>query len=93
MSKAEQAHKSALVDLGCILCNRLGLGATPPELHHLRTGGWGKGDYKTLMPLCFHHHRGIMGIHTLGTKAFERQFGVTQRELLAQSLEMIGATA
>jgi hypothetical protein len=93
MSKAEQAHKDALVELGCILCHRLGLGQTPPELHHLRTGGWGKGGYKTLMPLCFHHHRGIMGIHTLGTKAFERVHGVTQRELLAQSLEMIGATA
>ena len=93
MTKDEAAHKAALVELGCILCHRLGLGATPPELHHLRTGGWGKGDYKTLMPLCYHHHRGILGVHGMGTKSFERHYGVTQQELLTQSLEMIGATA
>ena len=93
MTNAEAAHKAALVGIGCILCHRLNLGPTPPELHHLRTGGWGKGDYKTLMPLCYHHHRGIMGVHGMGTKAFERFYGVSQRELLAQSLEMIGVAA
>lgn len=91
MTKAEKAHKSAVAALGCMLCKRLGLGETPAELHHLRTGGWGKGDYKTLFGLCPEHHRGKTGIHGLGTKAFERHYGVTQQELLENTLKMIAA--
>jgi hypothetical protein len=53
----------------------------------LRTGGWGKGDYKTLIPLCFNHHQGAEGIHTLGTKAWERHFDVSQQDLLDLTLE------
>lgn len=89
MTKAEKAHKSAVADLGCMLCKRLGLGETPAELHHLRTGGWGKGDYTTLIPICYEHHRGNTGIHGLGTKAFEKHYGVTQQELLDDTLKMI----
>lgn len=91
MTKAEKAHKSAVAELGCMLCKRLGLGETPAELHHLRTGGWGKGDYTTLIPICYEHHRGNTGIHELGTKAFERHYGVTQQELLDETLKMIAA--
>jgi len=84
MTKAEKAHKAALAESPCVICVML---HGPHEggnvtLHHLRTGGWGKGDYRTLIPLCFNHHQGKDGIHTLGTKAWERKFGVTQRELL-----------
>jgi len=89
MSKAEKAHKAALVELGCVLCLQLGYGRTPPQLHHLRTGGWGKGDYKTLIPLCPEHHIGNTGIHGMGTKAFERHYRVTQQELLQWALEQL----
>jgi hypothetical protein len=34
------------------------------------------------MGLCIEHHRGNTGIHGLGTKAFEKQYEVTQQELL-----------
>jgi hypothetical protein len=86
MTKAEKAHKAALANLGCALCAKLGYGKTPPQLHHLRAGGWGKGDYKTLMPLCPEHHIGKTGIHGMGTKAFERHYKVTQQELLQWAL-------
>jgi Recombination enhancement, RecA-dependent nuclease len=89
MTKDEKAHKAALVEMGCIICERQGNPGTPPQLHHLRTGGWGKGDYKTLIPLCYYHHQGYLGIHTMGTKAWERHFGVTQRELLNNVLERL----
>ena len=84
MTKAEKAHKAMLADRACVICERL-YGQHPGgnvELHHLRSGGWGKGSYKTLIPLCFNHHRGTDGIHTLGTKAWERKFEVSQQELL-----------
>ena len=84
MTKAEQSHKSKLAGLGCMACRRLHgpHEPGPVELHHLRSGGWGKGGYLTVMGLCIEHHRGNTGIHGLGTKAFEEHYEVTQQELL-----------
>ena len=84
MTKAEKLHKQALANMACVICERV-YGQHPGgnvTLHHLRTGGWGKGDYTTMIPLCHNHHQGAEGIHTMGTKAWERKFGVSQRELL-----------
>lgn len=84
MTKNEKAHKARLASMTCVICEKLHgpHDGEPVELHHLRSGGWGKGDYTTLIPLCFNHHRGPMGIHTLGTKAWEREFDVSQKQLL-----------
>ncbi len=85
----EMIHKGKVASLGCAMCFRLH-GAHEPgpvELHHLRTGGWGKGSYKTLIPLCVNHHRGREGIHGMGTKLWAREFGTTQEELLQWTLE------
>jgi len=92
MSKAELIHKGKVAALGCAYCNFLHgpHNPGPVELHHLRSGGWGKGDYKTLIPLCVEHHRGKTGVHGLGTKAFDRMSGTTQQELLTWTLERIG---
>ena len=89
MTKAEQRHRDRVAALGCALCFRLHgpHKPGPVELHHLRGGGWGRGDYHTLIPLCFNHHRGAEGIHHIGTKLWEREFGVTQRQLLTWTLE------
>ena len=95
MKKAEAKHKRALAGLGCMACRRL-YGPHDPaevELHHLRGGGWGKGGFKTLMPLCPDHHRGSMGVHGMGTRAFERHYGFTQQDLLNDALALIGAQA
>jgi len=84
MTRAEAVHKIRLSLLGCALCRRLHgpHEPGPVELHHLRSGGWGKGSYLTLIPLCVEHHRGNTGIHGLGTKEFERRYSVTQTALL-----------
>jgi len=91
MTNDEKRHKAKLADMACMICERVygqhvGGGV---ELHHLRTGGWGKGDYRTLIPLCFNHHRGADGIHTMGTKAWERHFDVSQQDLLTEAMERI----
>ncbi len=84
MTKAEKSWKSKLADMACLICERLYGQHTGGNvtLHHIRTGGWGKGDYTTLIPLCHNHHQGSEGIHTLGTKAWERAFNVSQKDLL-----------
>jgi hypothetical protein len=92
MTLDEKRHKSALAELGCMLCRRLyGIKDGPVELHHLREGGWGKGDYKTLIPLCYEHHRGQAGVHGMGTKAFAAFYGVSQRDLLNDALALVEA--
>lgn len=102
MTKAEREHKDKLAALGCVACWKLhGCTTYAVELHHLRTGGWGKGDYKTLMPLCWtHHHSPKFGIHGMGTKAFDRHYGDTevygdrafsQQSLLDYALEKVNA--
>ena len=91
MTKDEKKHKDKLSQMACVICERIhGQHAGGNvELHHLRAGGWGKGSYLTLFPLCFNHHQGREGIHTMGTKAWERVFGVSQRDLLDLTLERI----
>ena len=95
MTKAELKHKAALACIGCMVCFRLhgNHEPGPVELHHMREGGWGRGNYKTLIPLCPEHHRGKTGIHGLGTKGFVAHYGFTQQDLLDQALGLIGVTA
>lgn len=91
MKCAELIHKGKLAEMGCALCHHIhgAHDAGPVELHHLRSGGWGKGNYKTLIPLCHEHHRGNSGIHGMGSKAFERGYGITQQELLSWAIRRI----
>jgi len=93
MTSAEKLHKRRLADIGCMVCRRLYGDHEPSEveLHHMRTNGWGKGDYKTLIPLCVEHHRGNTGVHGMGTKAFAADYGFTQQDLLDDALFLIGA--
>lgn len=99
MTRAEAAHKAALAELGCLACRRIHGPHAPGgvELHHLRTGGWGRGDYLTLIPLCVEHHRGASGVHGMGTRAFDLHYGLvhgfTQRDLLDDALQLTGEIA
>lgn len=85
MTKDEKAHLSAVAELGCIVCRRLGFEGTPAELHHIRAGqGWGRSSHYDTIPLCPEHHRGNTGVHGLGTKGFPKHYGFTEQELLAE---------
>jgi len=90
-SRIETEHYRKVAALGCCVCHQLHgpHDPGPVELHHLRTGGWGKENYLTVMPLCVEHHRGDTGIHGLGTKGFEKYYGITQQSLLEWTLNAI----
>jgi hypothetical protein len=91
VTKAEQAHKSRVAELGCAVCRRLGLGETPAELHHVREGqGMSQraSDF-LVIPMCPEHHRGASGLHGLGTRGFERRYGVDELGLLAETIEAL----
>lgn len=88
----EKRHMADVVALGCIVCRRLGFGASPAEFHHLRTGaGLMRSPHKRGIPLCPAHHRtGGFGVaYHAGAKTWEANFG-TELELLEQTeLELI----
>lgn len=89
-SAAARFHMGRVAAIGCIVCRRAGFGETPAEVHHIRTGtGWGRASHFRTLPLCFHHHRGADGIHTLGTKAWERRYG-SEQDLLSEVLALLG---
>lgn len=93
MTVAEKRHMGRVAGLGCILCDHLGLGETPAQVHHIREGqGMSQraSNYLTV-PLCPEHHQGNTGLHGLGTKAFERTYRLSELDLLALTVERLVA--
>ena len=60
------------------MCRNQGYYGSPAEIHHLLTGkGIGhKNSDDLTIPLCYHHHRGEHGIHTLGKRRWEEKYGL-----------------
>jgi hypothetical protein len=94
MTKNERQHYDKLAQLGCIACLVTGAGYSPTEIHHIKSGnaGMGKKSHWSLaIPLCHAHHRtGNHGtaIHA-GKKAFEAAIGMTEVELLNETLNRL----
>ena len=86
-TKAQKQHYQRIVDLGCILCKKLGYEGTIPECHHIRRAGI--RDKSPVIGLCPMHHRGSFGVHGMGRKAFERHHETTEEELLAMTMELL----
>lgn len=75
MTKAEKDYLGHIQSLGCIICG------SPASIHHVRRYGETRKHSK-VVPLCYTHHQGTAGIHTLGKREFERLF-MTQDVMLA----------
>jgi hypothetical protein len=88
---AEKKHMSAVADLGCIVCKRMGYHNTPAEIHHKRagTGGGRRASNMDVIPLCPEHHRGNTGIHGLGTKGFVKRYGYDEDDLLKEVASLL----
>ena len=87
-TKAQKAHYDRLARFGCILCYKQGNEGTPAEIHHIRRAG--KRSDAPVIPLCFYHHRGAnTSIHGMGRKRFEREYAITEEELLELVLQKI----
>lgn len=92
MTKDEKRHLNAVAELGCMVCKRMGYEGTPAEIHHPRSGvGMAqRSSHMTVLPLCPQHHRGNMGIHGMGRKAFEAHYGYTEKDLLDDVTTLLG---
>jgi len=88
-TKAQKETYRKIAELGCSLCRYLQLGETPAELHHIRRSGVRSSS--PVIPLCTYHHRGSgTSIHEMGRKRFEREYGITEEQLLEQTMGLIG---
>lgn len=67
MTKAEREYMDRAASLGCYLCQVIGYGPTPAQLHHVREGqGMAQRASNFLViPLCDAHHANYSpdGIH------------------------------
>ena len=83
-TKHEKEKYRKIAELGCSLCRHQGNEGTPAELHHIRRAG--KRSTAPVIPLCPYHHRGSnTSIHGMGRKAFEREYSITEEQLLVQT--------
>ena len=87
MNKSEKQHYDKIARLGCSLCRHLGYGETPCEIHHIRRTMPRKSA--PVIGLCREHHRGDTGVHGLGRKAFEKKYGLTEKDLLEKTQELL----
>jgi hypothetical protein len=91
MTKNEKEHYRKVAELGCSLCRYLCLTETPTpcEIHHIRRSGVRSNS--PVIGLCPYHHRGSnTSIHGMGRKRFEREYLVTEEQLLEKTMELIG---
>lgn len=68
----------------CCVCGKPG----PSHAHHV-SGGTLRRDYLpdgtgNVTPLCFDHHTGSAGVHTLGPETFRARFGVDLSAIAAE---------
>lgn len=89
MTKDEKDTYRRIAALGCSFCRHQGNEGTPAELHHIRRSG--KRSLAPIIPLCPYHHRGSnTSIHGMGRKRFEREYAISEEQLLEQTLNLIG---
>ena len=92
MTKNEKEHYRKVAELGCSLCRHQGNEGTPAELHHIRRAG--KRSSAPVIGLCPYHHRGSnTSIHGMGRKRFEREYLITEEELLVQTENLLNASS
>ena len=92
VTKSEKEKYRKIAELGCSLCRHQGNEGTPAELHHIRRTS--KRSNAPVIPLCPYHHRGSnTSIHGMGRKRFEREYAITEEQLLAQTEVLLNASA
>jgi hypothetical protein len=73
----------------CVLCARMGLGASPALVHHMKIGTGASdraSDYLTIA-VCQPHHVGPDGVHVLKEHGLRLRYNVSEIDLLADTIE------
>ena len=89
---SEKSYMGRVAALGCYLCQHLGYGATPAQLHHPREGvGMAQRQSNWLViPICPTHHQDAQdGIH--GQRRAWKLASVDEMDALAWVIERLNA--
>lgn len=87
VTKKASTHMERVASLGCVVCDHMGLGYVPAEVHHIGDTS-DRSDFLTI-PLCSEHHRGASGFHGLGEREFNRRYRTSETKLLATTIERL----
>jgi len=89
MNKNDKTRFRRIAELGCSLCRHQGFEGTPAELHHIRRGNIPRSQ-APVIPLCTYHHRkSNTSIHGMGRKRFEREYAISEEQLLEKTESLI----
>ena len=80
----EKRIMKRVAEMGCIVCELFYNVYEPRvQVHHVRANhGWGRSSHKAIIPLCYEHHQGITGVHSMGREQFNDLYGKSEIELL-----------
>jgi hypothetical protein len=81
-------HLARIHRCPCIICDLLGLGDSPSEVHHVESIRDSRSDYGAV-PLCTEHHRGATGIHGMHRRPFFALYKLDDIELLKLTMKML----
>ena len=85
-TKADKDWLNDVSSLGCIACRNAGHGATPAEIHHVRSGSGmaQRAAHNRVLPLCPQHHRACYqtGFHA-APRTWQQEHG-SEEALLTQ---------
>ncbi len=85
-TKADKQHLSDVTSLGCVACRNAGLGPSPSEIHHVRSGAGmaQRAAHTRVLPLCPRHHRACYptGFHA-APRSWQQEHG-SEEALLEQ---------
>lgn len=93
MTKAEQAWRAAIIEIGCIVCYLAGYPGTPAVQHHLLNGGRRIGHMASI-PLCEpgHHQYPPAGSGKIARHPTKAQFvkvNGTEEYLLEKTRQLV----
>lgn len=82
-NKIEREYLGKIASLGCCMCQMLGYGPTPAQVHHVREGqGMGqRSPHFATVPLCEQHHTGSHGWH--GDRSEFKRHSIDEIDMLA----------
>lgn len=77
-TKKQRERWNRILDFGCSVAHC----GKSPCIHHCETGRGRRKDHDKVIGLCYDHHQGKLGIHTLSRRIWEGTFGTEQDHML-----------
>lgn len=82
-TKTEKEHLARVARMNCIACEQIGFSTPCQQVHHVRARhGWGRTSHMAVIPLCWEHHQGKTGVHSMGRQQFADMYGKSEIEMM-----------